>query len=180
MKTGFIHGFLNLMKPVTYPYHGILNRCGKQPEIPPYMGPDMKPPGEEWILVYEGSLYAGSHGYWQFWPSGFLKSSDDYLCAGQGAGGKTMYYFFEVYVYQRVEYELVALYWSDGIQCKVSWIAGNYYYIYKAHFNHNYYMMGPIVQVFNCGPSSFGRIWKSLTGEFPGYYPFPQKEIIRV
>ncbi|GAJ18165.1 unnamed protein product, partial [marine sediment metagenome] len=72
MKTGFIQGFLNLMKPVTYPYHGILSHCYKQSEIPPYMDPSMKPPGEEWVLAFEGSIYTGPKQYFSLEPAGFL------------------------------------------------------------------------------------------------------------
>lgn len=180
MKTGFIQGFVNLMKPKTYPYHGILNQCGVQPEIPPYIGPDMKPVGQEWVLAWEGSIYAGWRQYFRFYDTGFLKSSDKYLCVDPYSQGYNKYYFTEVYMWQIGAGEPISLFWGDGINCKIDWIFGKYLYIYKAWFNHEYYGMGMLWRAFNAGPSSTARVWKSLTGEYPGYYPMPQKEIIRV
>lgn len=180
MKTGFIQGFVNIMKPKTYPYHGVLDQCGIQPEIPPYIGPDMKPVGEEWVLAWEGSIYAGPLRLFTFPPHDFLKSSDDYLCPNGIGTKKNLYYFVEAYVWQRAHGEMVALYWSDGINCRLDYISGTFLYLYKAWFNLQFYEMLNLFMVFNCGPSSTARVWKSLTGEYPGYYPMPQREIIRV
>ena len=181
MKTGFISAFVNLMKPVSYPYHGILKPCYKQSDIPPYIGPDMKPVGQEWVLAFEGNIGTPKFGYYRFRPTGFLKSSDNYLCPDGLGTKKNLYYFTEVYLYQRGLNELLSMTWADGVNCKYSFIeTGIYTYIYKAWFNLHWYKGEYIWWVWNTGPSSFGRCWKSLTGEYPGYLPFPQKEIIRV
>lgn len=181
MKTGFIQGFVNLMKPKTYPYHGILNQCGIQPEIPPYIGPDMKPPGQEWVLVFEGSIYTAWRSYMRFQPSGFLESSDPHPCSQKTYCDHNVYYFVEAYVYKRGPGELLNITWADGVNCKHTWISSyDAYYIYKAWFNYQWGASKYVWWVFNTGPSSYARMWKSLTGEFPGYYPMPQKEIIRV
>ncbi|GAH69722.1 unnamed protein product, partial [marine sediment metagenome] len=138
MKTGFIQAFVNLMKPVSYPYHGIISPCHKQSEIPPYMGPDMKPVGQEWVLAFEGSIYAGAMGIFIFKPKGFLPSSDPHMCTDKTHCNKNVYYFTEVYVYQRAYNEMVGLYWSDGINCDYRNIAGKYLYIYKAWFDYQW------------------------------------------
>ncbi|GAI22682.1 unnamed protein product [marine sediment metagenome] len=144
------------------------------------MGPDMKPPGQEWVLAWEGSLYTTYKGNKNILPTGFLKSSDNYLCP-DSPGNKNTYYFTEVYLWQRGYGEKLTLLWSDGINCKGKWITGyNILYIYKSWFNMRWYSIGYLARVYNTGPSSWGRCWKSLTGEYPGYYPFPEKEIIRV
>lgn len=180
MKTGFISAFVNLMKPVSYPYHGIISPCYKQSDIPPYMGPDMKPPGEEWVIAFEGQIYAGWRQTWFYKPKDFLPSSDDHMCPAKTYCNKNIYYFAEVYLYQIGLNEMLNLYWGDGVNCQLSYISGYYNYIYKAWFNFQYCGSSILLMVFNAGPSSYGRVWKSLTGEYPGYYPFPQKEIIRV
>ncbi len=181
MKTGFIQAFVNLMKPVSYPYHGIISPCHKQSDIPPYIGPDMKPVGEEWVIAFEGNIGTPKFGYFIYRPKDFLVSSDDYLCPDGLGTRKNMYYFTEVYLYQRGENEVMNLGWNDGINCKYSYTGTEkYLYIYKAWFNINWYKRDDLWNVFNTGPSSFGRCWKSLTGEYPDYLPFPQKEIIRV
>lgn len=180
MKTGFIRGFVNVMKPKPYPYHGEKRSCGIQPEIPPYIGPDMKPPGQEWILAYEGSLFTTWRGYRYFTPAGFLPSSDIHPCSQKTYCSKNIYYFVEAYLYQRGFNEQLAIFWSNGVECKYNFISGNYNSIYKAWFNFQWCGGNQLWFVFNTGPSSYGRMWKSLTGEYPGYYPMPQKEIIRV
>jgi len=181
MKTGFVNAFVNIMKPISYPYHGIISPCYTATEIPPYIGPDMKPVGEEWIIEFEGNIGTPWRQSLFFYPHNFLKSSDNYLCPDGLGTKKNVYYFTEVYLYQRAENEKMGITWSDGINCKFSFIYTDYYlYIYKAWFNLWWQKAGPIWWVFNTGPSSFGRIWKSLTGEYPGYLPFPQKQIIRV
>jgi len=180
MKTGFIQGFVNLMKPVTYPYHGILNRCGKQPEIPPYIGPDMKPVGQEWVIAFEGSIYTYGTNFMYFRPGGFLPSSDEHMCPVKTYCQKNVYYFAEFYIWQPGANQWMCLSWSDGINCKMSATGGVVLYIYKAWFNYQWCANDILGWVFNTGPSSTARIWKSLTGEFPGYYPFRQQEIIRV
>lgn len=180
MKTGFIQAFANLMKPVSYPYHGILKPCYRESEKPPYADEDMKPPGQEWILAFEGNIGTPRYGYFRFLPAGFLPSSDPHPCTQKTYCTHNVYYFTEVYVYQRAHNEMVNLTWSEGTHCKYTWISGNYTYIYKAWFNYQWCGSTFIWWVFNTGPSSFGRCWKSLTGEFPGYYPMPQKQIVRV
>ncbi|MBA7577627.1 hypothetical protein ES695_12390 [Candidatus Atribacteria bacterium 1244-E10-H5-B2] len=180
MKTGFIQAFVNLMKPVSYPYHGIIKPCYKQSDIPPYIGPDMKPPGEEWIIAWEGNLGTTWRGkkYIRFYD--FLNSSDKDLCAGASPADKNVYYFAEVYLWQRDAGEGWNIIWADGVNCNRGVIGGYYLYLYKAWFNKKNYDSSNLITVYNTGPSSTGRVWKSLTGEYPGYYPFPQKEIIRV
>ncbi len=180
MKTGFIQAFVNLMKPVSYPYHGIISPCYKQSDIPPYIGPDMKPVGEEWVIAWEGQIYAGPKGIRTFYYNGFLYSSDPHPCADHRTCDKNMYYFAEVYLWQREYGEKLVLAWSSGIECGLPWIGNKVLYIYKAWFDYRFCGDSFLFWVYNAGPSSYGRIWKSLTGEYPGYYPFPQKEIIRV
>ena len=180
MKTGFVRGFVNIMKPKPYPYHGQKRSCGIQPEIPPYEGPDMKPVGQEWILAWEGSIHRAPGRYFIFYPSGFLYSSDKDYCPGASEDEKNLYYFVEAYVWAPFHNALITIHWSDGLNCKSTFISGRYNYIYKSWFNKMWYRYGNVFNCYQPGPSSYARVWKSLTGEFPGYYPFPQKEIIRV
>lgn len=180
MKTGFIQAFVNMMKPVSYPYHGIISPCYKQSDIPPYIDENMKPPGEEWIIAWEGNLGTGWRRmiYINFYH--FLNSSDKDLCPGAASADKNVYYFAEVYLYQIGLNEMMSISWADGVNCKVTSLGGYYNYVYKAWFNKKRYQSTLAFSVFNTGPSSTGRMWKSLTGEYPGYYPYRQKEIIRV
>lgn len=180
MKTGFIQGFVNIMKPKPYPYHGMLRSCGIQPEIPPYVGPDMKPAGQEWEIVFEKYIGTGYMGSRTFKATGFIPSSDPHLCANKTYCTHNVYYFAEVYLWQHTPGKKMYLTRADGLNCKLSVLWGEYLYVYKAWFNYQWGASDMLFKVTNVGPSSFGRLWKSKTGEFPGYYPMPQKEYIRV
>ena len=178
MKTGFIYGYPNKPVKERYGYHGVDRECLIQPDPSPFEEFPTGPPLGEWILAWEGSIRTAYLDYYRFYPVDFLSSSDEYRCPGADPGEKNLYYFAEIIVYGRGPGKWLSLSWSDGVNCKLSWISGEYKSIYKSWFNIRYGQVNPLWWVFNAYYGSYGRCWKSLDGEFPGYYPMEQKEII--
>ena len=178
MKTGFIHGYPNKPVKVRYGYHGLDRDCLVQPDPPPFEDFPTGPPLGEWVLHWEGVCHTGYYTWFYFNDPGFPKSSDDNVCPEAPAGTKNVYYFTEAYIYQRRSGQQVALWWGDGLNCYVSHVGGYYKSIYKAWFNWQWFPGTYLWAVWNAKVGSHARCWKSLDGEFPGYFPVPQKEII--
>jgi len=181
MKTGFIHGFPNKPGKKRYSYHGIDRDCLVQPNPDPFEEFPTGPPLGNWVLVFDGPIGSAWYGYYKFFPTGFLKSTDDYLCPNGLGTLKNLYYFTEVDIYPYRTGQMMNVMWSDGLNCKYSFITAGYYkHIYKAWFNLQWYKGGELWDCFNISWSSHARVWKSEDGEFPGYYPIPQDEIIEM
>lgn len=176
MKTGFSHGFADKMGKKAYDYHGVKRECPIQPEIPPYIDPDMAPLGPAWVLAWQGYLHTSLGGITTIYPTGFLYSSDPHPCTNKKYCTKNMYYFAEVYLYRRKPGSKMTMAWSDGIGCKLNWDAGYWDYWYKAWFDYRWCGQTCLFWVYKTGVGSWGRIWKSETGEFPGGYPVPPGE----
>ena len=179
MKTGFLYGYPNKPGKKRYSYHGLERDCLIQPSPDPFEDYPIGPPLGNWILVFDGPIWSAWYGYYIFKPSGFLVSSDDYLCPNGLGTKKNIYYFSEVTIFPYKPGQWMNLHWADGLNCKGDWIGiGKYQSIYKAWFNIHWYKYDNIWNAFNISGLSYARVWKSEDGEFPGYYPVPQQEII--
>ncbi|MCK4528955.1 hypothetical protein KAW18_16440 [candidate division WOR-3 bacterium] len=179
MKTGFIYGYPNKPGKKRYSYHGVDRDCLIQPDPEPFEDFPIGPPLGNWILAWEGSMKTGWFSYHTYYPINFLNSSDEHPCYAPGSGVKCVYYFAEIHLYPYSTGQYMNVNWGDGLNCKYSFIPiGKYKYIYKAWFNFPQYTGAYAWRAFNLGAGSYGKIWKSEDGEFPGYYPVPQGEII--
>ena len=171
MKTGFIHGYPNKPTKKRYSYHGFERDCLMQPNPGPFDEYPFKPPGPPWVLV--GCWYPV--GRWTFlinWaPLGFLNSSDPYNCP-VGSPKKKKYYFMEIIYRKYPGYTGVAL-----INTPKGSICDNYYtYEYGSYvsFTVDDWVWEASRKMYwhnQCGSGTRICIWRSATGERPGYDP---------
>lgn len=171
----FVNAYCNFPVWEDYYYHGLRKKCRRRPRPGPFRKDFCKPLGEEWILVFDGSIACRWGKYFIFDANGFLYSSDDYKCPSAPVGTKNKYYFAEVEYIKRPDWPFAWISFSDGLNCKYTTISSSEWtYIYRAYFNIVWYGENHVLWVCSAAEGSRGRVWKSLTGEFPGYYPVAQ------
>lgn len=177
MKTGFIHGYPNKPTKKGYSYHGVDRDCLIQPDPGPFEEYPTGPPLGEWEIFAQGNLVGVG---WQNKYIGGLDlkpSTDPDICASKWPDGMRRYYFMEITLHRSAPWGGMYLIHSDGVNCNYWFFGGSYNYIYKAVFCQAWRGFQYYWQVMNTKLPSYFTLWRSKDGEFPGFYPVPQKLI---
>ena len=178
MKTGFIHGYTNKPTKKRYSYHGVDRDCLIQPDPGPFDEYPNKPEGEEWIKIFDGSIESDTGQKWKFYVPTLWDSTDINYCPPPYVMPFNKYYFSEVTLFRDPDYYFLWMPYVDGLHCKTTLIQGDYQYLYKAWFNAVWPGSHYLWRIISGYTGSWARVWKSATGEFPGYFPTAQKEIL--
>ncbi|GAH49527.1 unnamed protein product, partial [marine sediment metagenome] len=132
----FVAAYVDIPEEQIYQYHGIKKKCNRRPSPGPFRKSPCKPEGEEWVLVFDGSIACGWGKQFSVKANGYLPSSDDYKCPGAPVGTKNKYYFTEVEYIRIPSWPFAWLSFSDGLNCKLTTISSREWtYMYRAYFN---------------------------------------------
>ena len=178
MKTGFIYGYPNKPGKKRYSYHGLERDCLIQPSPDPFEEFPVVSPLGEWELLWHTALSAGGWSYLRKDINPLIPSSDDDPCPVTYTDGKKRYIFCEIEMFRAWSGGRMYLRRSDGLVCTYPRIGGNYNYIYKAWFTYVWAGWKYYCGVQNVKVPSYLNVWRSKDGEFPGYFPVPENEIM--
>lgn len=158
-------------------YHGSLIRCRKAPDPKPFETVTIKPLGEEWEVIADFDIYLPRYKFYRFSISLFPASSDDDKCPDKWPDGKNHYYFAEVKGYRCPGSTWMSFIKNSGLicdnprdDCNKTYMRKVWFDIYCKKFNYLFYLS-------HLCYGSHATVWRSKTGEFPGYFPIYQKDI---
>lgn len=173
MKTGFVNAFVNKPLNKNYSYHGILKPCNVQPNPEPFEDFPNDYTASVWELFIDKDFDSSRYTHIRARLEDIYPSSDEDVCVTKWPDGKNRYYFCEMQFYGRVPPQWMVLTWSNGLNCDYKWVKNYGTYMYKAWFDKWYAASDVICYVYKSKIGSHVKVWRSSTGEFPGYYPVP-------
>lgn len=171
MCNGFVNFEAKKMMRKYYSYHGMTMLCPIQPESNPYQCVPALAPGVFWILVYDWSGRYDGIKIVKWSITDWLPSSEDDPCPDHFPDGKKRLVFWEYDIHHIVQEPPMQSLYTDGLNCEqVTWKMYKDYY-YKKSYNTYYYLSSWIMGISWPWYGSRIRVWKSSTGEYPGYLP---------
>jgi len=179
MKTCVVKGFVDVPGTKYYKYHGLIMPCNIQPKIVCFDRYDTEL--SEWVLIYDD--YPPTANSWKrvFDYTYFPPSIYSDICFFKFPDHKKRYYFYEIYYVfvERYPGDWWTVHWDTGADCCMNGELGITGHFYKANYDFLEYGAPGDQYCIYLDPSGLGshvRIWASVTGNLPSYYPVPIDE----
>lgn len=171
MKTALIFGYPNKPGKKRYSYHGLEKDCLIQRDPDPFEEIPLIIPGLFWELVIDVAFSGGTYYMVESRSLPLLFSSDDNPCYDYSPYWHKRYYFFELKYYPAYSPPFSRYFYMNGSKCKEEVVIGDGSYVYHKRLAEMWGFTGYVMLVGYPGPGCHIRMWRSSTGENPGYDP---------
>lgn len=177
MKAGFINAHCRKPAKKYYSYHGEVRDCLIEPDPGPFDEYPLMESGLGWVLMVDQVFNAYPYVHWKYASQDYPISPDPDNCYWASSQPTRRYYFCEMrHINRSVGRDTGFIFVHQAI-CSNKTIGTKRRGIYKAWLDS----FNPLTNIYITSYYCWGthiKVWSSLDGRDPGFYPVPIDEYI--